>query len=251
MKKEKKMTKYSKSFKVQFSETDFTLKLKLYALVNKMQETSSLHAEELGMGYEELDKHNLGWIISKYRINIESYPKWEDTITIETWPSGKDKLFAMRSFCIYNQHKEQIGSIYSAYVLIDSKTGRPQRTSAMPKGLPATIEEGAQELVRLRIPKEPISVCTRRVHYTDLDINMHMNNACYVQWIEDCFPLDQHKNKKIKDIQVNFISGATIGEEVVVSVYKDKESVDTYYLQGKEKSEEREIFKARVEWVAQ
>ena len=242
------MGKYSKSFTVQFSETDFTLKLKLYALVNKMQETSSLHAEELGMGYEELEKHNLGWIISKYRINLDTYPKWEDTLTIETWPSAKDKLFAMRSFRIYNQNKEQIGSIYSAYVLIDSKTGRPQRTSAMPKELPVVIEEGIQELLRFKIPKDPLSSYTRTVHYTDLDINMHMNNACYVQWIEDAFPLDHHKNMAIKDIQVNFISGATIGEEIDVSVYKDEECKDLYYLEGIEIRKGRKIFKARVEW---
>lgn len=243
------MDQYAKSFKVQFSETDFTLKLKLYALVNKMQETSSLHAEELGMGYEALDKHNLGWIISKYRITIDTYPKWEDTITLETWPSGKDKLFAMRSFKIYNQNKEQIGSIYSAYVLIDTKTGRPQRTSAMPRELPIINTEGTQELLRFTMPNEaPITTSMRRVHYTDLDLNMHMNNACYVQWIEDCFGLDQHKTMQIRDIQVNFISGATIGEEVAVSVYKDETSVDTYYVQGNEKTKGREIFKARVVW---
>ena len=248
MKEEKLMGKYSKSFKVQFSETDFTLKLKLYALVNKMQETSSLHAEELGMGYEELEKHKLGWIISKYRIHMDTYPKWEDTITIETWPSAKEKLFAMRSFRIYNQDQEQIGSIYSAYVLINTETGRPQRTTALPIELPVVISEGEQELIRFTIPKDPMSTCTRTVHYTDLDLNMHMNNACYVQWIEDSFPLEQHQTMKISDIQVNFISGATIGEEVVINVYKDQASVDRYYLQGNEKSGGREIFKARVEW---
>lgn len=243
------MGKYAKSFKVQFSETDFTLKLKLYALVNKMQETSSLHAEELGMGYEELEANNLGWIISKYRIKLDEYPRWEDTLTLETWPSGIDKLFAMRSFNIYNQEKKKIGSIYSAYVLIDIKTGRPQRTSAMPAEFPVVIEEGAQELLRFRIPKEePLRISSRQVYYTDLDLNMHMNNACYIQWIEDCFSLDHHKNKQITDIQVNFISGATIGEEVQLSVYKDPESVDNYLVQGKEKGQGRETFRARVEW---
>lgn len=243
------MSKYSKTFKVQFSETDFTLKLKLYALVNKMQETSSLHAEELGMGYEELKKHKLGWIIPKYRIQMDTYPKWEDTLTIETWPSAKDKLFAMRSFRIYNQDQKQIGSIYSAYVVVDTETGRPQRTNALPIELPVIIDEDTQELLRFTIPKDPISTCKRTVYYTDLDLNMHMNNACYIQWIEDCFTLEQHKNMRIKDIQVNFISAATIGEEVEVSVYKDEASVDTYYVQGNEKAEGREIFKARVEWA--
>lgn len=245
------MERYSKSFKVQFSETDFTFKLKLYALINKMQETSSLHAEKLGMGYDALEEYNLAWIISKYQIYMDSYPKWDDTITLETWPSGKDKIFAMRSFAIYNQNKEKIGSIASAYVLVDAKTGRLQRTSALPIEYPAMPKEEMHEFLRLRIPKDyPIHKCTRKVNYTDLDINMHMNNACYVQWIEDCFTLEQHKAKIIKDIQVNFISGATIGEEIDLSVYKDAESVDKFYILGKEKHKGREIFKASLRWAS-
>lgn len=243
------MNKYLKSFKVQFSETDFTLKLKLYDLVNKMQETSSLHAEALGLGYEALEKHKLGWIISKYQIHMDTYPKWEDTITIETWPSGKDKLFAMRKFRIYNQDRAEIGRIYSVYVLINTKTGRPQRTSAMPVELPIMGDERNERLKKLIIPKEPISTCTRRVHYTDLDLNMHMNNACYVQWIEDCFSLEQHREMAIKDIQVNFVSGATIGEEVAVSVYEDPKCADHYFVQGIEQSKGREVFQAKVEWA--
>lgn len=242
------MGKYAKSFQVQFSETDFTLKLKLYQLVNKMQETSSLHAEKLGLGYEELDRHNLGWVISKYKITMDTYPKWEDTLTIETWPSGKDKLFAMRSFRIYNQREEQIGSIYSAYVLIDSVTGRPQRTSALPIELPVIQEGNHEELLKFKMPKDSISNCRRTVYYTDVDTNMHMNNACYVQWIEDCFSLEHYKEMEIRTLQVNFISGATIGEEVEIHVYKDVETVDSYYVQGKEISKGREVFQAKVGW---
>ena len=242
------MQKYSKDFKVQFSETDFGLKLKLYELVNKMQETSSLHSETLGFGYDELDKHKLGWIISKYKIKMDHYPKWEETLSIETWPSGKDKLFAMRSFCIYNQAKEQIGSIYSAYVMIDLETGRPQRTSTLPFELPIIEEEEVQKLPKFRMPGQAMTSCLRTVYYTDIDTNMHMNNACYVQWIEDCFDLEQHKDMEIRDIQVNFTSGATIGEEVEVSVYKDEEAEGSYYVQGIEKSKGREVFQAKLKW---
>ncbi|NLI89726.1 MAG: acyl-[acyl-carrier-protein] thioesterase [Epulopiscium sp.] len=245
------MGKYSKNFQIQFSETDIKLNLKLYSLINKMQEASSLHAEILGMGYEDLMAHNLGWIISKYKIQVNSYPKWDDIITIETWPSGKDRLFAMRKFLIYNQDKEEIGKIYSNYFLVDTKTGRPQGTKALPVDFPPMPDEENEKLRKFRIPKEaPISICNRRVHYTDLDLNMHMNNACYVQWVEDCFSLDYHRNMEIRDMQVNFISGATIGEEVVISVYKNTEYGDSYYIQGLEKTKGREIFQAKVDWAA-
>lgn len=241
--------KYSKTLPVQFSETNFQLKLKLFALVNKMQETSSLHAEALGMGYETLEAHDLGWIISRYQITMSRYPSWEENITIETWPSGIERLFAMRRFRIYGEDQKQIGSIHCAYILIDTKTGRIQRISALPTPLPV-IEEGdkADELQKLKMPDHLVGTYKRQVYYTDIDLNMHMNNACYVQWIEDCFLLNKYKDMEIREIQVNFISGAKIGEQVEIRVYQDEVGGETYYLQGIEEDGGREVFQGKVVW---
>ena len=241
--------KYSKTLPIQFSETNFKLKLKLFSLVNKMQETSSLHAEALGMGYDALETHGLGWIISRYKITMTRYPSWEENLTIETWPSGIDRLFAMRRFRIYDENKVQIGSIHCAYILISTKTGRIQRISALPVPLPIIEDdEKAEELQKLEMIGTLVSTCKRQVHYTDIDLNMHMNNACYVQWIEDCFPLEKHEDMEIRDLQVNFISGAKLGEEVEIKLYQEKENGETYYIKGFEKLGKRDIFHAKVVW---
>ena len=242
--------RYSKTTPIQFSETNFDLRLKLYSLVNKMQETSSLHAEALGMGYKVLEAHNLGWIISRYKITMTRYPSWEENITIETWPSGIDRLFAMRRFRIYDADKKQIGSIHCAYILIDTNTTRIQRISALPIPLPIIEDDDkAEEIQKLQIPNNLVSTCKREVHYTDIDLNMHMNNACYVQWIEDCFSLEKYRDMEIGDLQVNFISGAKLGEQVVISVYQDEVGADgTYYVQGIEEDGGREVFQAKVVW---
>lgn len=241
--------KYSKTLPIQFSETNFKLKLKLFALVNKMQETSSLHAEALGMGYEALAAEDLGWIISRYKITMDQYPKWEENITIETWPSGIDRLFAMRRFRIYDENKIQIGSIYCAYVLINTSAGRIQRMSALPIPLPMIEDEiKGDELGKLAMPERLVSTCQRQVHYTDIDLNMHMNNACYVQWIEDCFTLENYEDMEIRDLQVNFISGAKLGERVEIKVYQDELGGEVYYMQGIEIDGGREVFQAEVVW---
>lgn len=241
--------KYSEAFKIQFSETDFTLKCKLYALINKMQEVSGAHGDILGLGYEALWDHDLGWIISKYRISMKRYPKWGEIISIETWPSGIDRLFAMRSFRIYDEAQNHIGSIYSAYILVNTKTGRPQRISALPVELPVIEDDEQQEkLDKLTMPSEPVTTLNRVVNYSDIDLNMHMNNACYVQWVEDCFSLEQHEKMQIKNIQVNFISGAKIGEEIILNVYEDAELANVNYVSGKDKIKGRNVFQAKVEW---
>lgn len=241
--------KYRQSFKIQFSETDYSLKIKLYEIMNKMQEASSLHAEILDVGYEELDKYHLGWIISKYKVKIKRYPTWGESITIETWPSGVDKLFAMRSFRIYDEENEHIGSIYSAYMLIDTQKGRLQRISDLPVELPSIIDEEKEELNKFKIPTDPIYTYRRKVNYTDIDLNMHMNNACYVQWIEDCFPFEQHEKMQISSLQVNFISGAKLDEEVIISMYKDEDMPNSYYVQGISEASNKEVFQGHVEMV--
>ena len=246
----KMIEKYSKTAPIQFSETNFELRLKLYSLINRMQETSSLHAEAIGMGYEVLEAHNLGWIISRYKINMTRYPSWEENITMETWPSGIDRLFAMRRFRIYDADKKQIGSIHCAYILIDTNTSRIQRISALPVPLPIIEDDDkAEEMQKLQMRDKLVSTSKREVHYTDIDLNMHMNNACYVQWIEDCFPLKKYREMQIRDLQVNFISGAKLGEQVEISVYQDEgKGEETYYLQGIEEDGGREVFQAKVVW---
>ena len=100
------------------------------------------------------------------------------------------------------------------------------------------------------MPSQVHNTCMRKVHYTDIDLNMHMNNACYVQWVEDCFELEQYKEMQISNLQVNFISGAKLGEEVVITIYVDDACPGEYYIQGKEKESQREVFQAKVEWEA-
>lgn len=241
--------RYFKTLPIQFSETNFKLKLKLFSLVNKMQETSSLHAETLGMGYEALAAYDLGWIISRYKITMKRYPSWEENITLETWPSDIDRLFAMRRFRIYDENKVHIGDIHSAYILINTKTNRIQRISALPTPLPIIEDEDQTHVLdKLEIPDKIVDSNKRQVHYTDIDLNMHMNNACYVQWVEDSFSLEQHENMEIKELQVNFISGAKIGEWVDIRVCQDESEEEIYYVQGIEEESGREIFQARVVW---
>jgi len=86
-------------------------------------------------------KMNLTWVLSGFFITIDSYPKWQDTITIQTWPSGLERLFAMRDFIIFDADRKVIGTAKSAWIVIDMALRKPVRPQVIFKD-EATILQG-------------------------------------------------------------------------------------------------------------
>jgi len=48
-------------------------------------------------------------MLSRFFLQIHSYPCWRDELIIQTWPSGAERFFALRDFIIFNSRKEIIG----------------------------------------------------------------------------------------------------------------------------------------------
>ena len=49
------------------------------------------------------------------------------------------------------------------------------------------------------------------VAYTDMDINRHVNNARYVDWLCDRFPYEWHEKHRLERLLVHFVSGNAAG----------------------------------------
>ena len=125
-----KRQKHSKTFHIAFRDVDLQGNLRLSALVDFMQEISGEHARLLGFDYSGDDASNqdkIFWIVSRAKMHMEVYPKWLDTIRIETYPDGADKLFAIRRFDIFNTDDALIVYIVGYYIFLYFETHRPVR----------------------------------------------------------------------------------------------------------------------------
>jgi acyl-ACP thioesterase len=236
-------------YKIKFNETDYSTKIKMHSLINYMQETSSIHAELLGVGYEDLKKHNLFWVVSRLKINMNKYVNWNDEIIVETWPSGVDKMFFTRSFRIYDKEENHIGDINAAYLLVAEDSMFPQRISKLPIDIPSIENrfEPYERLEKIKFPKcDKVLVAKKKVRYNDIDLNLHVNNAKYIEWVEDCFPLEIYKDMRIETLQLNFIKEAKCGEKIFFYKYNDLEDENTCYIEGVEKQSESQIFQCKL-----
>ena len=85
-----------------------------------------------------------------------------------------------------------------------------------------------------------------QVKYSELDINMHANNANYIKWAMDSYPLDQRINERVESIEVNFLTEALPGDELKVTVTETDNG--KYVHKILRASDNHELCRLRVCW---
>lgn len=224
---------YQLKSKVRYSEADRNNTLSYHALLNYLQDASTLHSEELGESGTELLKKNMAWVLSFWQICIEDMPKLSQDIVVSTWPYSTKGLFGLRNFCVDNEKGEQIVKANSIWVLIDPRNGRPIRIT---------------DEVSSHYPDEPkleMDYCDRKIpvpaEYTEMepikvpkyfiDTNNHVNNAKYVMVAEEYLPADFY----VKEIRVEYKIAAVLGDVMIprVTIQKDEAIIVLVNEEGK------------------
>lgn len=204
-------------FEIKSYDVDQNKKLKISALFNYMQDIAGYHAEELNVGYGALKEKNLFWVLSRVMITLDRLPTWNETLRIVTFPKGINKLFAVRDF-IYYIGDERIGASTSYWLLLNIQTLRPQRIESLNMKINFDNNERGLDisLDKLKFDGFLRSPLERNVYYNDIDVNNHVNNARYVEFIEDYFSTELLSGKTISNIQVNYLSEAKINDVLTI-----------------------------------
>jgi len=244
---------FKKSYYVELRDVDLTKKLKLSALFNYMQEISSLHVENLGTGIEAIEKRcGVTWILMRAKAEIARYPSWNEDITIETWQQ-KPKTFEFeRDFIVRDAAGDVIIRVVSMWIIIDIKTRALKRAESIAVQYPPFFEERAMTNFRLRKIK-PFAhtkiAYKKTIGYSDTDINGHINNAKYIDFATDCFPVEQHMKYYIKSLQINYIREAIPGDNVVFYTDISDLNSNMVYIGGIKEESGAPIFSTVVEIV--
>lgn len=245
-------TVWQEEFQIKSYEVDYKNRLKMTQLFMFMQETAGVHAHHLGWGYNDLIKDNLIWVLSKVKVEMNEYPGWGSSIKIETWPKGVYRLYATRDFIFRNGMNEKIGAATTVWLLLDSNTLRPQKVQSLQTLFPENVKKhGLNEtLEKIGFTGEYKSSFDRVVTYNDIDINNHVNNARYVDWILDCFTVGTLSRRQVKTLQINYLSEGKPDTQVCVKMAEDEKNMDCFYFDGINKTTGSSIFQSRIDFTA-
>lgn len=214
---------YTEKRTTRWHDTDAYRRVRPTAMLVYMQGTSNKHMESFGMSLDALrDEKKLAFLLSKIRMNIYKPLYAFEDIEIQTWTYPAHGLSFPRFYRILRDG-EVIAEADSTWALLDMNGGRLLRAGecdvyGFEDGEPVSLDAP----MRFKLPKgvETENAGTRKIVYSDLDYNMHMNNTKYPDMLCDFIPAENIC--RIRGIFISYINEASFGDELKINrAYSD------------------------------
>jgi acyl-ACP thioesterase len=219
-----------------------------------MQETAWNALKCWGPTPEYFYKNNLAFILSKisFRYYDEIYE--DDIIKVETWPNPAKSIIFPRNYRIYKENKIMAEAV-SAWVLMDIKEKNILRPDDF-KNVSIVYDDEELDFTvqrRIKMPEDMSKFAEYKVACSDIDTNMHMNNAAYIDLVcNNLYAEDEiisHELKKrIISLDLNYNSEARFAQVIEINkgVIVCDNGETEFYMKSKIKNEEQNCFEAKI-----
>ena len=200
---------WTEQYRVRHTEVTREGFLRADVFFDYMQEAAANHAKHIGVGLEALNSVGLMWVLSRLKLQVLHTPLLGETVSVTTWPSGIERLFATREFILKNEKEEIVARASSCWILLDQARMHPRKVlEALPAKLPDNSARERNFTNLDKLTRLPVSNPSRmRIPESMIDVNRHMNNARYVTGVFDWLAETCGTAPRIAEIQVNFIAG--------------------------------------------
>lgn len=161
---------------------------------NYLQEAASLNAEALRFSRSNFEAagENISWVLTRMMVRMDRFPKWEDQVHVTTWPRGGRKIVAWRDFLLEDGKGGVFGRATTEWMLIDLSS---RKVVAIPPEVFDAADTtrlpvlGDAEFARLRWSDgELLGSASFTARRGDIDLNGHVNNVHYVEWMMEALP---------------------------------------------------------------
>jgi len=110
---------FTKEFDISFSDINQNNELSNKGILKIMQEIAGLHSSSLGYGLNDAPKTGYAWLLLNWKLKVFSRPKWEETLTVNTWSKSMNPLFAYRDIEILDSNNNLVAIGSSKWILFD------------------------------------------------------------------------------------------------------------------------------------
>ncbi len=218
-------------FTVKTFECQVDGSIKIVSLMRYLQEAAALHAERLGFGFSRMNEIHSYWVLSNLRIEIAKFPKWNDIVTIKTWPSGCTRLIATREFIGRDQSGHELFRAGSEWMILNKQSNRPKNLFRLDLSLPKTGPKAISGKLKRLEPQDGYSEVERiRVPYSSIDLNGHVNNTEYVRWGIDALRRVFKLRKNIRFVHTTYLSEVFEADEL--ELLTSSEGDERFYVLG-------------------
>ena len=195
---------YKKKYYIGSNDVDQFFDLKLPSFFKMMQDISTEHAELIGIGKETTLDKGLFWVITRIEIEITRMPKYLENVYLITYPGDNMRFMFPRYFRLEDEKGNCLMKASSLWMVLDRANHRISLNPFPEVKLPEEHMPDELPLPNKVVDQEGVEVEKRKVRYCDIDLNGHLNNTKYIDYIIDIHDSDFYKNHKIKHFLINY-----------------------------------------------
>jgi acyl-CoA thioester hydrolase len=166
------------------ADVDACGELRTSALLRLLQETATRASTDAGFDPAYYERAGTMWLVRRTALERFAPARYEDDVVVTTWIADFRRVRSRRDYELRCGDR-LVARAHTDWVYCDG-ANRPRRIPA--EMLDTFAPEGAVALERTPFPEEPppptAAVSKRRVELHELDALRHVNNANYVDWVE-------------------------------------------------------------------
>uniref|UniRef100_B9I2I3 Acyl-[acyl-carrier-protein] hydrolase n=1 Tax=Populus trichocarpa TaxID=3694 RepID=B9I2I3_POPTR len=208
----------------------------LESILNLLQETALNHvwvSGLLGDGFgatHGMVRNNLIWVVTRMQVQVDEYPIWGEVMEVDTWVGASGKNGMRRDWLIRSDVTgEVLVRATSTWVMMNQQT---RRLSKMPEVVRAEIspwfienkafEEEIPEKIYKLDTNAKFTNSNLKPKRSDLDMNHHVNNVKYVNWMLETIPHKFLENYQLTRMTLEYRRECS-SSDVVESLCKPEE----------------------------
>lgn len=173
-------------YRIRFDECGPDGLVRTSALLRYTQDVAWVHSERLGFDRAWYAERDLAWVVRAVELEVAEPLPLGRTIALRTAVTGLRKVWARRRTEGRADDGRLVLWVHTDWVMTDTRRGLPGR---IPEAFPAAfaVPPGGFEPGRVPLPPAPATAVEHRsvVRPQDLDPMGHVNNAAYVDYLEE------------------------------------------------------------------
>ncbi len=179
------------TYRVRFDEADADGWLRPSGLLRYAQDMAWRHSEEAGFDRDWYLARSMNWLVRNVTVSIEGSITYGDTLAVSTEVTGWRHVWARRHSEVRrtgssagDARGDMVAMVDTDWVLL-TDDGRPARVPPEISRYFSAYESFARDRVVLPEPTSEVTALSTRVRPLDVDPMRHMNNAAYLDMVQD------------------------------------------------------------------
>jgi fatty acyl-ACP thioesterase A len=219
---------FTETFPVRFDEVGPNKLSTMRTVASMIQECACNHAQGIWGRAQSMPADmrdaNLAWVCTRLHILVDNYPEWGDQVEVKTWFEAQGRVAARRDWEMRNGAGTSVGRATSQWIAFNLEK---RKLARIPQSVIDQFENqalkdypvmgadyDADKLPDVRGMPGVTLPKSHSVRRSDLDMNQHVNNVVYTEWLLESTPPHYWDEFELKEIILEFRNECHLGDNV-------------------------------------